>query len=449
MSERNITNAADDGNDVQTVDEVDTNDACVPIVNALLTFIISILHNATDPKIIDLIGRYFDSTQVKDAKCVLCDAGRVQFKNRQDSENRTEKMAHARDIVDILRNLDRASSIPLFVVDGVGLASLPRVNAEDISYVSVAEKMADICAKVDLLNNAVAMNTARSIDNENKIKQSCADAFNASQSTDFPPLRPMSTSRMPASHSMPPPQHGSLPPRVRQPAMQHKAVTTSGDPPVSECRMPPLISTPTVVPNRPVVSPTSKSATAGNTKMIHEDAITSRSGAAAVPEGSGYADVTKMTPSHVGESHSSRPLHYQNKHTLEHSASRSSINSGTSGGNWQFQSQHVRKFERRNKRKRIQGTASGSNVIGAPSPTRHMFIYRVSSTTGDEDLRQWIANKNIDIIDFQRVSHDESKFKSYKLTVTVHDFISLYKPEMWPERVCIGKYVPPRKTDSK
>ena len=82
--------------------------------------------------------------------------------------------------------------------------------------------------------------------------------------------------------------------------MQHKTVTTSGDPPVSECRMPPLISVPTVVPNRIVVSPNSKSVTAGNTEMIHEDAITSRSGAAAVPEGSGYADVTKMAPSHVG-----------------------------------------------------------------------------------------------------------------------------------------------------
>ena len=69
----------------------------------------------------------------------------VPFKKRQDSESRTEKVAHIRDIVDdIIRKLDRDSTMPLFVVDAIGLAKLPRIHAEDISYVSVAEKMSDI-----------------------------------------------------------------------------------------------------------------------------------------------------------------------------------------------------------------------------------------------------------------------------------------------------------------
>ena len=52
----------------------DDNDAqqkcttCQPIVNGLLPFVISIMHISTDPKLVDIIGRYFDLGQVKDRK---------------------------------------------------------------------------------------------------------------------------------------------------------------------------------------------------------------------------------------------------------------------------------------------------------------------------------------------------------------------------------------------
>ena len=37
-------------------------------------------------------------------------------------------MAHIRDITDILRKLDRANTMPFFVVDSVGLAALPKLK---------------------------------------------------------------------------------------------------------------------------------------------------------------------------------------------------------------------------------------------------------------------------------------------------------------------------------
>ena len=42
------------------------------------------------------------------------------------------EMAHIRNIVDMLRKLDREDKILLFVVDAVGLSRLARINAEDI-----------------------------------------------------------------------------------------------------------------------------------------------------------------------------------------------------------------------------------------------------------------------------------------------------------------------------
>ena len=61
--------------------------------------------------------------------------------NRQDSAKRTEKTAHAFDIVEILKKLDTNKKIPTFVIDSFDLAKLPRINTEDITYVSVAEKL--------------------------------------------------------------------------------------------------------------------------------------------------------------------------------------------------------------------------------------------------------------------------------------------------------------------
>ena len=41
---------------------------CQPIVNGLLTYLIYMMNNSTDPKLVEVTGRYFDLGQVKDSK---------------------------------------------------------------------------------------------------------------------------------------------------------------------------------------------------------------------------------------------------------------------------------------------------------------------------------------------------------------------------------------------
>ena len=101
-----------------------------------------------------------------DGICEFC----VDYQIRQDSINRSEKVAHVRDIIEILRNLDKDNKLPLFVIDAVGLAKLPKINAEDICYVSVAEKIAQLSSKLDVLNDVVANNSVRSVKNEHDIQ---------------------------------------------------------------------------------------------------------------------------------------------------------------------------------------------------------------------------------------------------------------------------------------
>ena len=134
---------------------------CPTIVNGMLTFVMSIMRNSMNPKMVEIMGRYFDHQQVKDAKSLLCDISKTPFRKRQDSENIIEKMAHIGDIVDILRELDRSNRVPFFVVDSIGLAALPKLNAEDINYVTVAEKMVDMFNKMEVMNDAIAANTVR------------------------------------------------------------------------------------------------------------------------------------------------------------------------------------------------------------------------------------------------------------------------------------------------
>ena len=107
---------------------------------------------------------------MKDAKFFLCDISKTLFRKRQDSGNRIEKMAHIGDIVDLLGELDRANRVPFFVVDSIGLAALPKLNADDINYVTVAEKMIDMFNNLEIMNDAIVANTVRSIHSEKHLQ---------------------------------------------------------------------------------------------------------------------------------------------------------------------------------------------------------------------------------------------------------------------------------------
>ena len=81
-----------------------------------------------------------------------------------------KKTAHALDIVEILKKFDKNKEISTFVIDIFDLAKLPRIYTEDITYVLVAEKVAELEAKINLMHAAIAFNTVRSTNNSDTIK---------------------------------------------------------------------------------------------------------------------------------------------------------------------------------------------------------------------------------------------------------------------------------------
>ena len=61
-------------------------------------------------------------------------------------------------------------------------------------------------------------------------------------------------------------------------------------------------------------------------------------------------------------------------------------------------------------------------------------------STSDEDMLNYVKSLIVNIIDFERVSHDDSKYKSYKVTVSISDYMYLFDSELWPEGIYVGRY---------
>ena len=55
-------------------------------------------------------------------------------------------------------------------MDSVSFAHLPRINAEDVSYIAVASRIAETNARLDLMNSLRSENTARCLQNEKRVQ---------------------------------------------------------------------------------------------------------------------------------------------------------------------------------------------------------------------------------------------------------------------------------------
>ena len=139
------------------------NNACVPIVSALLTFTVAIYRNGSHDRVIQLLMSEFSIQEIKEAKNILCDVAKKPFHKRRTTDARSEKAAHLVDICEIITKLDD-NNMPLFVMDSVSFARLPRVNAEDVSYIAIASRLAETNAKLDMMNTLISENAARSLD---------------------------------------------------------------------------------------------------------------------------------------------------------------------------------------------------------------------------------------------------------------------------------------------
>jgi hypothetical protein len=79
-------------------------------------------------------------------------------------------------------------------------------------------------------------------------------------------------------------------------------------------------------------------------------------------------------------------------------------------------------------------------VKGAPEAMRDLFIYRVDKETSIYDIGNYIESQGFTVEDLQCVSHDAARFKSFKLTVPVSQYNSLFDSNLWAHGIRVRKY---------
>lgn len=96
---------------------------------------------------------------------------------------------------------------------------------------------------------------------------------------------------------------------------------------------------------------------------------------------------------------------------------------------------------RRGRRPHIVGQSNDSQGLRAtPTPDREFFVYRVHKDDGEDELKQYITSKDVDVRQLIKTSHDESKFNSFRLVVSQDDMEKVMDPAMWPRGVCIRRW---------
>ena len=92
---------------------------------------------------------------------------------------------------------------------------------------------------------------------------------------------------------------------------------------------------------------------------------------------------------------------------------------------------------------RLRGArkASGSSSFKAVERTADVFLGRVHKETPIEDIKAYVKNTfNVTCLDIEKLVIKTDAFNAFKITVLLSDRDLLFKPELWPEDVVVGKY---------
>ena len=108
-----------------------------------LAYIYYGISSATPDNVIEVVLGHFTGEEILDAKIKLwkeCELGDAP--TQQNSKARKAPSAHLNDILDKLYKID--TDCYAFLVESVGIARLPRFNAECLNVVSIDKRIVEL-----------------------------------------------------------------------------------------------------------------------------------------------------------------------------------------------------------------------------------------------------------------------------------------------------------------
>ena len=118
--------------------------------------------------------------------------------------------------------------------------------------------------------------------------------------------------------------------------------------------------------------------------------------------------------------------------------------SRTDSEGFSFQHQQIR----RQRRAAIIGKRK-SSAIKSGSKHIDLFVSRVHNDVDDSDLEKFITDEGIDAVAMERVSHEDARMKSFKVTIRSADKDKTLKDEFWPEGIMCRQFFGRRDISSK
>lgn len=360
----------------------------ITICDPVLAYVVFAMNSGTQEAIKNAVLGHFTSVQILTAKNALwtnVDNETIgKLINRKTTQTRKVEEANVADILCAIAKLDKADVMPNVVISATDLGLIPRAHPEELNNISLCDRLVKIEHRINEMQGRILRNSTEIHDITSKRKQENAE--------------------------------DPVPSQLQQVEID--------------------------IPDPPVPSDSEQTPLTFN--LVYQQSTPKcgfgRGRGQASGRGRGsYASVTSnlLAP----------------KEVLRLRGSNTSLCSKGSGSNVESDGFQLSKHELKKKRDKenrrrnvIVGTGSAiSGVKGAPEASRDIFIFRLHETTTHEALETFIKKKGCEVRNLARVSNDNAKYKSFRLTVPKSQFAKLLSDTEWPEGVSVRKYFPPKK----
>ena len=81
-----------------------------------------------------------------------------------------------------------------------------------------------------------------------------------------------------------------------------------------------------------------------------------------------------------------------------------------------------------------------SDLQGAPPLTKTIFISRVKKGLSQNSVKDYLNERNVNVINTEQTNHPDAKYMSFKITISQFDVYKVLRYNFWPEGVLCQRW---------
>ena len=353
-----------------------------PLVNEVLMYAEFHRNSASKENIVNTMCGFYSYDEIKIAKSILYERfGNLNIllnsAERRTTENRSDLMATSCDIIDDLFKLEE-SDIKVLCC-GSNWMRLPKINPEEITNISIADKLAQMEAKFAKYESALT---------DVKCSNSKMDAR----------IKRIEKTQKPSNNN----------------ESYSKIISNNNS--TSDTTISKIIS--------------NNNSTSDTTSLKNSDStpVTTNQQKQSVPEPEPEANISTGAWKKVEHRRQrlSRVTDMRSHGNARSGNGFSGVTSGTP--------------ERRRRRGGFMGQSTEGGLGAGPLPVRDFFICRVKKDDNADDVRSHLSKHDIVARDIVAKNNPDSLLNSFKVSVDVVDAEKMNNPMMWPVGVCVRRW---------